>query len=391
MNSQELLAKLVSFDTTSHLTNLPLIDFVARYLAQYGVESTVLPDATGKKANLWASLGPKMGGGLLLSGHTDVVPVDGQPWQTPPFDLRREGDQLFGRGTTDMKGFLACMLAAVPQFLSVPLRRPIHLALTFDEEIGCFGADELVAQLGVSLPMPEMAIVGEPSNMQAIIAHKGLSGYNTTITGKDVHSSLIHLGASSIRAAAEITQFLYAKADELAHGEQCDGMQLPPYSTINVGRIQGGQARNIVARETTLLWEYRHIPGADVQWAWQRLNEFTQTHVLPSLKRQSPQADVVTERVSHIPAFSVAPDTDIVKLVSQLTGIAGVSKVPYGAEAGQYAQKGISTVICGPGSIEQAHQPNEYLEISQLHACDAFMRQLAVWAQTVHMPAPARV
>ena len=391
MNSQELLAKLVSFDTTSHLTNLPLIDFVARYLAQYGIESILLPDATGKKANLWASLGPKQGGGLLLSGHTDVVPVDGQPWQTPPFEMQQRGGQLIGRGTTDMKGFLACVLAAVPQFLSMPLRRPIHFAFTFDEEIGCFGADELVAQLGVSLPLPEMVIVGEPSNMQAIIAHKGLAGYNTTITGKDVHSSLVHLGASSIRAAAEITQFLYAKADELARGEQYDGMQLPPYSTINVGRIQGGQARNIVARETCLFWEYRYIPGADAHWAAHCLQEFTQAHVLPRLKNQSPQADVVTERVSHIPAFSVAADTDVVKLVSQLTGLAGTSKVPYGAEAGQYAQRGISTVICGPGSIEQAHQPNEFLELSQLHACDAFMRQLAVWAQTMSMPAPARV
>jgi acetylornithine deacetylase len=382
MNSQELLAKLVSFDTTSHLSNLPLIDFVARYLAQYGVESVVLPDATGKKANLWATLGPKTAGGLLLSGHTDVVPVDGQPWQTPPFELQQKNEHLLGRGTTDMKGFLACVLAAVPQFLRVPLRRPIHLAFTFDEEIGCFGADALVAELGVSLPLPEMAIVGEPSNMQAIIAHKGLCGYNTTVVGKDVHSSLVHLGVSSIRAAAQVTQFLYAIADELAQGNACENMQMPPYSTINVGRIQGGQARNIVARETTLLWEYRYIPGADAQWAWQRLNEFTQAHVLPRLKQQSEQAGVVTEQLSHIPAFSVAHDTEVVKLVSQLTGHTGTSKVPYGAEAGQYAQKGISTVICGPGSIEQAHQPNEYLEISQLQACETFMRQLAVWAQT---------
>jgi acetylornithine deacetylase len=164
-------------------------------------------------------------------------------------------------------------------------------------------------------------------------------------------------------------------------------MQMPPYSTINVGRIQGGQARNIVARESTLLWEYRYIPGADPQWASQRLNDFTHAHVLPRLKRQSNTTEILTERLSHIPAFSVAHDTEVVKLVSQLTGVAGVSKVPYGAEAGQYAQKGLSTVICGPGSIEQAHQPNEFLEISQLHACDAFMRQLAVWAQTTPTPA----
>jgi acetylornithine deacetylase len=385
MNSQELLAKLVSFDTTSHLTNQPLVDFVARYLAQYGVESVILPDATGQKANLWATLGPQQGGGLLLSGHTDVVPVDGQPWQTPPFDMQQSQGRLVGRGTTDMKGFLACMLAAVPQFLRTPLRRPIHLAFTFDEEIGCFGAEQLVAELGVSLPLPEMVIVGEPSNMQAITAHKGLCGYETVITGKDVHSSLVHLGASSIRAAAEITQFLYAKADELAQGESCEGMQMPPYSTINVGRIQGGQARNIVARETTLLWEYRYIPDADAQWASQRLIDFTNSHVLPRLKRQSQEAKIVTKRLSHIPAFNVAPSSEVVKLVSQLTGVAGFSKVPYGAEAGQYAQRGISTVICGPGSIEQAHQPNEFLEISQLHACDAFMRQLAVWAQTTPM------
>lgn len=377
MSSQDMLAKLVRFDTTSHLSNLPLVDFVARYLAQFGIEAKILPDAIGRKANLWASLGPQRSGGLLLAGHTDVVPVAGQPWQSDPFVLQEREGLLYGRGSTDMKGFVASVLAAVPAFLRAPLQCPIHLTFTFDEEVGCFGADALVKELGMGLPMPAMAIVGEPSSMQPITAHKGLCAYDTLITGQDVHSSLVHLGVSSIRAASSMVQYLYALADELQTNVQCEGMQMPTYSTINVGRMQGGQARNIVARETSLQWEYRFIPQADPQWAIDKLNDFVEQQRVHDSRLQ-----VHTSQLAQVPAFNAAADSALVALVSQLSSASTVSKVPYGAEAGQFASRGIDTVICGPGSIEQAHQPNEYLSASQLQACDAFMLRLAAWAQS---------
>jgi acetylornithine deacetylase len=383
MNSKELLEKLVGFASVSSDSNLELVDFVARYLAQYGVVAKVLPSACGKKANLWACLGPNVDGGLLLSGHSDVVPVSGQPWDTPAFALTEKHGRLYGRGSCDMKGFIASVLAAVPHFLRAPLHRPLYIALTYDEEVGCFGADELVAQLGVSLPMPAMAIVGEPSLMQPITAHKGLCAYNTTITGRDVHSSLSHLGASAVRAAAQLTQYLYELSDELATGNACPNMQTPAFSTINVGVVQGGQARNIVAREAVLKWEYRYIPGADSDWAVKQLQKYVQERVLPMLHKTAPDATVVTQQLAKVASFLAQDDSAVVSLVKQLTGQSKTSRVPYGAEAGQYAGVGISTVICGPGSIEQAHQPNEYLEKSELAKCDAFLLHVALWAQTI--------
>lgn len=385
MNSQDLLAKLVSFDTTSHLSNLPLVDFVMRYLAQFGIEAKLLPDASGQKTNVWATLGPQRSGGLLLAGHTDVVPVTGQPWLSDPFTLRESDGLLYGRGSSDMKGFLACALAAVPFFLKAPLRCPIHLAFTFDEEVGCFGADALVKELGASLPMPAMAVVGEPSLMQPITGHKGLSAYDTVITGRDVHSSLVHLGVSSVRAGAELVQYLYALTDDLSAQAHCAGMQEPAYSTINVGRMEGGQARNIVARQTVLQWEYRFIAGSDANWAARQVDAFVANHLLPKLQSGSASCQdlgVVTQLLAQVPAFQAYAQSAVVSLAAQLTGNASSSKVPYGAEAGQFASVGIDTVICGPGSIEQAHQPNEYVSVEQLNACDAFMLRLAAWTQS---------
>ena len=382
MNTLEMLERLVGFPTVSSETNLPLIDFVARYLEQFGVKSHVLPSPCGKKANLWATLGPAQDGGLVLSGHTDVVPVQGQPWRTPPFAMQRDAERAYGRGTTDMKGFLACVLAAMPSFVKAPLRTPIHLALTYDEEVGCFGADHLVAEFGRSLPRPAMAIVGEPSNMQAIIGHKGLRAYDTTVQGRDAHSSLAHLGASAVRAAADITTRLYQMADELALGATSPGMQTPAFSTINVGKLQGGQARNIIARQASAVWEYRFIAGAQEDWAISQINAHIEKTVLPRLRATAPDASVHTEKIAQIPAFYTHADAPVVQLVSQLMGSVTTSGVPYAAEAGQFQAAGVSTVICGPGSIEQAHQCDEYIAVSELDLCDAMMARLATWAQT---------
>jgi acetylornithine deacetylase len=385
MNSKELLEKLVGFASVSSDSNLELVDFVARYLAQFGVVAKVMPSSCGKKANLWACLGPMRDGGLLLSGHSDVVPVVGQPWDTPAFKLTEKHGRLYGRGSCDMKGFVASVLATVPHFLRATLHRPVYIALTFDEEVGCFGADELISQMGVSLPMPAMAIVGEPSLMQPITAHKGLCAYHTTITGFDVHSSLSHLGASAVRAAAQITQYLYDLSDELATGDLCPNMQMPAHSTINVGVIKGGQAGNIVARDAHLTWEYRFIPGAQPDWAHNQVQKYVQERVLPKLHETAVDATVVTRRLAHVPSFLAGDESVVVSLVKQLTGQALTSRVPYGAEAGQYQAVGIETVICGPGSIEQAHQPNEFIDKTELAKCDVFLQHVALWAQTTNV------
>ncbi len=380
-----MLQRLVAFATVSSESNRDLVEFVARYLEQFGVASIVQQSPCGRKANLWATLGPSGNGGLLLSGHSDVVPVSGQPWTSPAFTLTEASGRLYGRGTCDMKGFLACVLAAVPAFLAAPLRYPIHVALTYDEEVGCFGADHLISQFGKTLPVPAMAVVGEPSSMQAIIAHKGVAAYDTRVVGRDGHSSLAHMGASAVRAAAQLTNHLYHLSDQLARSQHCDGMQAPSFSTINVGMIRGGQARNIIAREAQLAWEYRCIPGADEDWAANQLALYADAHVVPLLRRTAQHAIVETACMARIPAFSVDALSPMVRLVSRLTGVAGTSKVPYGAEAGQYAAANISTVICGPGSIDQAHQPDEFIEVAQLALCDMFLRRLASSAQTENL------
>jgi acetylornithine deacetylase len=379
LSSTELLARLVAFDTTSHRSNLPLIDWVANYLSDHGVEPHLTRNADASKANLFATVGPPEHGGVCLHGHTDVVPVEGQPWRSDPFLLTERDGLLFGRGTSDMKAWLACSLAAVPGYRARQLRTPIHLALSYDEEIGCLGAPSLIAEFGVRLPKPRVVLIGEPSSMAPIIAHKGLLALDTTITGRAAHSSLVQLGVSAVTAAAEVAAELHRINNEWRRLPGPHGME-PSGPTVSVGKLSGGVARNVIPREARLSWEIRFRAGDDpavlLKEAWTRVD----ARLRESFEERFEVLCVDTREVSRTPSFDSGANGIAEQLARQLGAEGDAHGVPYGAEAGQYAAAGVAAVICGPGSIEQAHQPNEFIAVSQVDACDRFLARLGDWA-----------
>lgn len=391
MNSSsiDLLSTLVAFDTTSHRSNLQLIQWVANYLMDLGVGVHLTGDDAGGKANLFATIGPADQGGICLHGHTDVVPVDGQPWTTDPFRLTERGGMLFGRGTSDMKAWAACALAAVPRWLAHGLRTPVHIALSYDEEVGCFGAPRMIGSFGQSVPKPLVAIIGEPSMMAPITAHKGCMALETTIVGRDAHSSLLHLGVSAVSAAAEMAVELHQIAQEWMHMPGPGGMT-PSGPTVNVGQLRAGVARNVIAREASLLWEIRFRADDAPQHLLDDALARIQARLRRSFGERFGVLHLNTREVARIPAFDAGHGGAAERLLRRLGVQAQARGVPYGAEAGQYADAGIASVICGPGSIEQAHQPDEFIAASQLDACDAFLARLGAWARETRLaPEPS--
>jgi acetylornithine deacetylase len=380
LTSREILGTLIGFETVSDQSNLKLVDWVSQYLAGFGLSAHITTNDSGTKANLFTTLGPQDARGICLHGHTDVVPVVGQSWSTPPFELTQVGELLHGRGTCDMKGFAACALAAIPNFLSRRLETPIHIALSYDEEVGCLGAPRMIQRFGHEVPKPWAAIVGEPTMMQPVLAHKGLLALETQFFGRAAHSSMPQLGVSAIAAAAEMVSELTLVGNELLRMPYPYAMD-PPGPTVNVGVVQGGAARNIVAKDASLLWEirFRDIDSAaDLrQMVEQRVQERLRRVFGPTLSGLT----WTTNEVARIPAFCNAEASKTMALVREFGAVGAATAVPYGAEAGQYADAGIDTVICGPGSIEQAHRPDEFVAISQLNACNRFMGRLAQWCQ----------
>ena len=374
----EILARLVAFDTTSRGSNLALIDYVEAELAAVGVAARRVPNADGTKASLFATLGPAVEGGVVLSGHTDVVPVDGQPWTSDPFTLAAKGDgRLYGRGTCDMKGFLACALAAAPLFAAGKLKRPVHLAFSYDEEVGCLGAPDLIRALVDELPRPSVVVVGEPTDMEAVSGHKGIASFRVIVTGREAHSSLAHLGASANMAAISLLSALAALARYLTARADPASPFHPKGATLTVGQINGGTAVNILARECIFAFDLRTPPGLDPM---QILRPFFHLceEIDADLKTRAPEAGVRVEHRASTPALSLELDSEAERLARRLTGDNGPARaVAYAAEAGQFQQAGFSTVICGPGSIDQAHQPDEYVEIRQMERGAAFMARLA--------------
>ncbi|MEQ8823029.1 MAG: acetylornithine deacetylase [Filomicrobium sp.] len=374
----ELLERLVSFDTTSHKTNVPLIDFVAGYLSSHGIHSHLLPNATGEKINLCASIGPlEAGGGIGLSGHTDVVPVTGQDWDTDPFKLTARDGRLYGRGTTDMKGYLACVLASVPEFLARDLTRPIHILFSYDEEIGCVGVRPMIARLGEDLPMPEIIFVGEPTGMNVVDAHKGPARWDVKVNGRAAHSSMAHLGVNSVHVAAELIGELRRIGAELQK-ERNDRFE-PPYSSLQVNSITGGTATNIVPISCGFCFEVRAMPGLDVQSIETRLRDFANQTCLPAMHEVAPEASIEIELVNHVPPFATREQSSAVTLAMQLAGGNQTFAVSYATEAGLFQTQGPDTVVCGPGHIAQAHTANEWVAESELANCMGFMRRLADW------------
>jgi acetylornithine deacetylase len=381
-SSIDMLGRLVAFDTTSRNSNLALIHYISDYLTDLDVQSTLIPNAEGTKANLFASIGPNVEGGIVLSGHTDVVPVDGQPWTSDPWQLtERDDGSLYGRGTCDMKGFVAACLARVPAFQRARLKVPMHLAFSYDEEIGCLGAHSLAERLVGSVPRPQAVIVGEPTMMSVVNAQNAGGGLIATFTGVEAHSSMTHLGVSAIHFAGDFIHWLNELQQELSGRKRTDIDTVPGHTTINVGIVTGGTAANIFARQCTLNWGYRTLPGDDPWEVQRRAEKYIAELLLPKMRSKHPDADITLRRRSFVPGLMPHENEEAAKLALQWTGGNRTYAVPYGTEAGIFRGHGIPTVICGPGDISQAHQPNEFVARAQMDACDAFLDKMIGWAE----------
>ncbi len=380
--SETILAELIGFDTTSHFSNTALIDYIEQRLATVGIACRHTWNDEHTKANLWATIGPDIPGGLVLSGHTDVVPVEGQLWASDPFVLDRRDGKLYGRGTADMKGFIACALAFAENFSQRNLAVPIHFAFTYDEEVGCLGVHGLLQDVIEQLPKPNAVIVGEPTSMKIIGGSKGGRSYRTRITGVDGHSSLPDLGANAILAASRIIQKLSELEQRLKEAADPDNGFVPPYSSLDLGTIHGGTASNIIPAHCEFAWGFRGLPGEDMQAIEDEILSFIDREVLPGLKAVSVNTGVETIKTSDVAALMPDEQSSAEQLVRHLTQLNQSGRVSYATEAGAFQAAGIPGVIFGPGSIEQAHLPDEYLSVEQLHACCDFMSQLGDWAET---------
>jgi acetylornithine deacetylase len=378
--TKELLARLVAFDTTSHKTNIPLIRFVEDYLAGHGVESVRVPTADGEKSSLFATIGPSDTAGVALSGHTDVVPVDGQIWDTDPFSLTERDGRLYGRGSCDMKGYLACALAMVPQLKARRLKVPFHIAFSYDEEVGCTGVRPMIGEFGKSLPVPRMVFVGEPTTMTVVDAHKGPVRWRVELTGRAAHSSMPHLGVNAIAYAGRMIAELGRMEEELRAGARDERFE-PPWTTLQVTRIEGGTASNIVPAPCWFGWEIRGLPGFDPMTLDARLRRFAEEKCLPEMRRVAPEADIEITIGNRVSAFSADTRSEIVPLSLQLAGQNETFAVSYCTEAGLFQEGGAPAVVVGPGDIAQAHTPNEFIEIADLEKCLVFLERLADWAE----------
>jgi acetylornithine deacetylase len=377
----ELLARLVAFDTTSHRSNVALIGFVEDYLSQQGIASELVPTADGAKASLFATIGPADVPGIALSGHTDVVPVDGQVWDTDPFTLAERDGRLYGRGTADMKGFLACVLAVVPEFKRRNLAVPIHIAFSYDEEIGCVGVRPMLAELGGRLTKPRMAIIGEPTRMMVVDTHKGPVRWQVDITGRAAHSSMAPLGVNAITIAGRILGELERMEKELASALPSPRFD-PPYATLQVTLIDGGTATNIVPVSCALSFDLRSLPQSDIGAVEKRIVSFAERECLPEMRRVAPEAAISIRRANYVPPFAASPGSDVVALALRLTDQNETHAVSYGTEAGLFQDAGVPSVVCGPGDIAQAHAANEWIELTELDRCLAFLGRLGDWAET---------
>ncbi|MDN3519940.1 acetylornithine deacetylase [Halomonas ramblicola] len=377
MTAAEMLDRLVGFATVSRDSNLALIEWVEAWLDDHGVTHWRIESDDGRKANLLARLGPNVAGGVVLSGHTDVVPVDGQPWATDPFTLVDGGDgRLYGRGTCDMKGFIACALAEVPRWVEQEFTRPLWLALSYDEEVGCIGAPRMIERLMADHPRPAAVIVGEPTLMAPVVAHKGATNLRTTVTGREAHSSQVNQGVSAIHVAARLVTRIEEVMAELRAEGRVDEAFNVVHSSLHVGKIAGGTAINIMARECTFEWEIRHLPSDRYEELRGRVDAYA-TELEAEMRRRAPEASIVTEALNTtVPALADDNNAEVLALCRDLLGEAPAGAVAYATEAGQFQRAGLPTVICGPGSISQAHQPDEYLEHEQLAAGARFMASL---------------
>ncbi len=376
VTTQQMLDRLVAFDTTSRGSNLDLIDFVRNYLDQLGAPYRVSTNAAGDKANLHVMIGPAQPGGLALSGHVDTVPVDGQTWSSNPFALRRQDGKLFARGSCDMKGFVAACLSALPDLQARPLLRPLHLFITYDEELDCAGAKRLIQDLDQSGLRPELCLVGEPTGMKPVLAHKGKLDVNVLVRGLPGHSSEPAKGVNAVQAAAEAIGWIAREACRLPlEGPFQDGFD-PNYTTIHTGTVHGGSILNIIPEHAAFSMEWRFIPGDDPQRHFNRMRGWIAETIEPAMRAVHPGCGFAYQVALEMPGMALPEDHPLATVVRQVAGSNSTGKVSYGTEGGFYEAAGIPTIICGPGHIAQAHQPDEWVAESELDACDGFIRRL---------------
>lgn len=374
-SAREWLARLVAFDTTSRNSNLALIDAVAAWLDALGVSSTRVAATDNGKANLLFSIGPQVAGGVVLSGHTDVVPVDGQDWGSDPWTLSERDGRLYGRGAADMKGFIAACLSRVPAMLAAGLKRPVHFALSYDEEVGLLGAPSLIEALMANVPRPGLVIVGEPTGMRVVERHKGIMGLRTTVLGHEAHSSQTHLGVSANIVAIRLMSRIVEIADRLASAPSTATGFEPPHATVTIGLVHGGTAPNILARECSFVWDIRSTSPDETRAVYDEVEAHARQLDI-GIRARFPDCGISTEILSDVPPLTGAGNAPALELMARLTGTADREVASYVSEAGLFERTGLPTVICGPGRIAQAHQPDEYIEMSQLAACGLFMDRI---------------
>lgn len=375
--SRTMLERLVAFPTVSRDGNLELVDYVRSYLQGFGIASELTFDDERRKANLFATIGPEDRGGICLSGHTDVVPVDGQDWSVPPFAVTEREGRLHGRGACDMKGFLAAVLGLVPEFLERNLRIPIHLALSYDEEVGCLGVRRLLARLAEREVKPAACIVGEPTGMTPVTGHKGKLSMRCHVHGLECHSAIAPTGVNAVEYAAELIVRLRRMAAARRTGGPFDLAYDPPYTTIHTGVVQGGTALNIVPRDCRFDFEFRYLPADDPGRLLAEVTDFAARELLPQMRAVSPDAGFRFEEIAAFPGLAMTDDDPVTRQVMELTGAERTGRVSFGTEAGLFQAAGIPTIVCGPGQIAQAHKPDEFIEIDQLARCEGFLRRLA--------------
>lgn len=381
LTSRDLLAQLIAFNTVSRESNLALIEFIRDYLQGLGVACELDYNTERTKANLFASIGPDDRGGVVLSGHTDVVPVAGQAWTVEPFQLTERDGKLYGRGAADMKGYIACVLAAVPRFMRQPLNLPVHLAFSYDEEVGCLGVRSLLTALEQRPHKPIACIIGEPTELKPVLGHKGKLAMRCSVQGAACHSAYAPQGVNAIEYAARLIGKLGEIGQQLAQPELHDQRFDPPYSTVQTGMIQGGRALNIVPAECQFDFEVRTLPDFNAQHVVDELAGYAESQLLPSMRARNAQTSIAFAPLSAYPGLATDPHSHVAQLLALISGSQAFGTVAFGTEGGLFNQAGIPTVVCGPGSMEQGHKPDEFVSIEQLDGCDAMLARLADWLQ----------
>ena len=372
----EMIRTLVGFPTVSRDSNLELIDYVREYLRPHAADVRITYDDDRRKANLFATVGPSGAGGVVMSGHTDVVPVDGQAWTGDPFRLRQSDGRLYGRGTSDMKSFIAVVLALVPEFAAAELRRPLHLAFSYDEEVGCLGVGRLIDDLRQAGIAPDSCVVGEPTLMRPVVAHKGKKSYRCTVRGLTCHSAYAPAGVNAVEAAAEAIAYLKSMARRLRDRGPYDRSFDVAHTTVHAGVINGGTALNIVPSDCVFDFEFRHLPGDEPAALLREFTDYVHRNLEPEMKSIDPATGFRIEQLSEISALDTGVETQIAALAQELAGSAEFGKVSFGTEASHFQDAGMPTIVCGPGSIEQAHKPDEFVALEQVARCEHFVRGL---------------